>query len=85
MLCGCWALGHSRRGFLQPPALAVKLQQMAVVHQPVEQWRDDDRIAEESRPVFEWTIRRDDGRRFFIAAPSSSWTIQEKASRKSIS
>ena len=41
-----WTLGNSRRRFPQAPALSVKLQQMAVVHQPIEQRRDDHRVAE---------------------------------------
>lgn len=36
MLRGRWALRHSRRRLLQPPALALKLQQVSVMQQAVE-------------------------------------------------
>ena len=46
-LGGLCTLGKARGRFFQPPALAVELEQMAVVHQTVEQGRDDDDVAVE--------------------------------------
>ena len=42
---------NARRRFLQAPALPVKLQQVPVVHEPIEQWRDDHGVAEQAGPV----------------------------------
>jgi len=39
--------GKMRSGFFQAPALAFELEQVPVVHQPIEQRRDDDDIAVE--------------------------------------
>ena len=36
--CGCFA---------EPPALAFELEQVAVVHEAVEEWGDDDDVPEE--------------------------------------
>ncbi len=43
-------------GFFESPALADELQQVAVVHQPIEQRRDDDDVAEELGPVVDLAI-----------------------------
>ena len=53
------ALGNACSGFLEPLALALELQQLSVVHEPVEQWADDDHVAEELRPVLQPAIGGD--------------------------
>ena len=50
-------LRSTRRGFLQAPDFAVTLQQVAVMHQSIEEWRDDDGVTEQARPIFERSIR----------------------------
>ena len=67
-LGGVGALGKTGSRLLQPPALAVELEQVSVVHQTVEQRRDDDDIAEQGGPVIEWSVGSDDGGTFLIAA-----------------
>jgi transposase InsO family protein len=39
-------LGNTRGRFLQSPALAIEFEQVAVVHQPVQQWGHDHRVAQ---------------------------------------
>ena len=51
-----WVLGNSRCRFAQAPALPVKLQQVPVVHQPIQQRRDDHRVAEQPRPVVDRAV-----------------------------
>jgi putative ABC transport system permease protein len=62
------ARSNSRCCFFEPPTLALELQQMRVMHQPIEQRCDDDDIAEEFRPVLDRPIRGDDRRALFVAA-----------------
>ena len=50
-LRGLTRLGKAFRGLLESPALPDELQQMAMVHQPIEQRRDDDGVAQELGPV----------------------------------
>ena len=55
-LVGAGVLGNAGGGFLQPPALAVELQQVAVVHEAVEQRADHHHVAEQRGPVLETTV-----------------------------
>ena len=50
------ALGKPLGGFLKPPALAFKLQQMTPVHHAVEQRRDHHDVAQELRPVLHESV-----------------------------
>ena len=50
------ALRHSRRRLLQAPALAIKLEQVPVMQETVEERGDDDGVAEQARPVFDGAV-----------------------------
>lgn len=49
-------LGNPRGGFLQPPALALELEQVAVMHEPIEKGRDQNDVTEQARPVLERAV-----------------------------
>jgi len=42
-------LGKTLSGFFESPALADELEQMTVMHETIEKWRDDDCITEHGR------------------------------------
>ena len=49
-------------------ALPADLDEVAMVHEPVEEGSDGRRVAEHLGPVLEGPVRRDDRRRAFVAA-----------------
>jgi transposase len=49
-------LGNSLSGFLEPPAASVELEQVAVMHQPVEHGGDQHNVAEERGPVVDGPV-----------------------------
>ena len=49
-------LGNAAGGLLEPPAPSFEPEQVAVMHESIEQGRDDDHVAEKFRPVFEWAV-----------------------------
>lgn len=55
-LVGGCVLRNAGGGLLQPPALAVELQQVAVVHETVEERADHDDVAEQRGPVLEAAV-----------------------------
>ena len=65
-LACCCSFGSPSRCFLQAPALAFEVEQVAVMHEPVEERGDDDHVAQEPGPVVEWTIGCNDGRRLLV-------------------
>jgi hypothetical protein len=60
--------GNPCRCFLQPPALALELEEVAVMHQAVEERGDQDDVAEQLAPVIERAVRGDDRRGLLVAA-----------------
>jgi len=56
MLGLCRPPGNTICGLFQPPALSLELEQVAVVHQAVEQRGDDDHVAEQLRPVLDHAV-----------------------------
>lgn len=60
-------LGDTFRRFLQPPALALELQQMTSMHDAIEQRRDEGDITEQLRPVLDRSIGRDHGGELLVA------------------
>ena len=55
-LVGGAAFRRAGRCFLEAPALAFKFQEMAVMHEPIKQWRHDDDVAKQACPVFDGSV-----------------------------
>src|SRR3972149_4298990 len=65
-LVRCSPLRSARRGFLEPPALALDFEQMAMMHEAIEERRDHHHVAEEPGPILERPVRGDDGGGLFV-------------------
>jgi hypothetical protein len=61
-----------RLRLLEPIALAVQLQNMDMMRQPIEQRAGETLTAEDAGPFLEWQVRRDDGRAAFVSKSSSA-------------